>query len=172
MSTWAVGDIQGCFEPLQHLLSEIDYRAERDRLILLGDLVNRGPQSLEVLRWARAQGDLLVSLLGNHDLHLLALALGEGVPVTDDDLALVLAAADGQELVNWLRHQPLVHHNPDLNTLMVHAGIIPSWSVPDTLARAREVEAIDRAIEGTSGPLALRASPFADAPEGGSGSGR
>jgi bis(5'-nucleosyl)-tetraphosphatase (symmetrical) len=150
MAIFAVGDVQGCYAELRQLIDKLPFDPSEDELWFVGDLVNRGPDALSVLRFVKELGPAARTVLGNHDLHLLALALGEGVPVTDDDLALVLAAADGQELVNWLRHQPLVHHNPDLNTLMVHAGIIPSWSVPDTLARAREVEAVLEGDDCTS----------------------
>jgi bis(5'-nucleosyl)-tetraphosphatase (symmetrical) len=152
MSTWAVGDIQGCFEPLQHLLSEIDYRAERDRLILLGDLVNRGPQSLEVLRWARAQGDLLVSLLGNHDLHLLAVAKGLRSLSEGDTLQPVLDAPDRDDLLRWLLHRPLLHRE-GAHTF-VHAAIHPSWSLE--MAQSHS-EGLQRALGGPdAGELLMR----------------
>ena len=142
MAIFAVGDVQGCCAELRQLIDKLPFDPSQDELWFVGALVNRGPDTLGVLRFVKELGPAARTLLGNHDLHLLALALGEEVPVTDDDLALVLAAEDAQELVNWLRHQPLAHHNPDLNTLMVHAGIFPSWSGPDTLAHAREVETI------------------------------
>lgn len=143
MSTWAVGDIQGCFEPLQRLLDEIDYRAERDRLILLGDLVNRGPQSLEVLRWVRAQGPALVSLLGNHDLHLLAVARGLRSMREGDTLQPVLEAGDRDDLLRWLLHRPLLHRE-GAHTF-VHAAIHPSWSLEVAQSQADRVH---RALRG------------------------
>lgn len=142
MAIFAVGDVQGCYAELRKLIDKLPFDPSDDELWFVGDLVNRGPDALGVLRFVRELGPAARTLLGNHDLHLLALALGKAVPVADDDLAPVLAAADGQELLDWLRHQPLAHHDPDLNTLMVHAGIIPGWSGPDTLARAREVETV------------------------------
>lgn len=142
MAIFAVGDVQGCCAELRQLVDKLPFDPSRDELWFVGDLVNRGPDSLGVLRFVRELGPAARSLLGNHDLHLLALALGNAVPVADDDLAPILAAADGAELVDWLRHQPLAHHDPDLNTLMVHAGVIPGWTGADTLARAREVEAV------------------------------
>lgn len=141
MAIFAVGDVQGCCTELRQLVDKLPFDPSEDEIWFVGDLVNRGPDTLGVLRFVKELGPAARTLLGNHDLHLLALALGEEMPVTDD-LALVLAAEDAPELVNWLRHQPLAHYNPELNTLMVHAGIFPSWSGPDTLARAREVEAI------------------------------
>ncbi len=144
MAIFAVGDVQGCYAELRKLIDELPFDPSDDELWFVGDLVNRGPDALGVLRFVRELGPAARTLLGNHDLHLLALALGKAVPVADDDLAPVLAAADGQELVDWLRRQPLAHHDPDLNTLMVHAGIIPGWSGPDTLAHAREVESVLR----------------------------
>jgi bis(5'-nucleosyl)-tetraphosphatase (symmetrical) len=142
MAIFAVGDVQGCCAELRKLIDELPFDPSNDELWFVGDLVNRGPDGLGVLRFVRELGPAARTLLGNHDLHLLALALGKAVPVADDDLAPVLAAADGPELVDWLRRQPLAHHDPDLNTLMVHAGIIPSWNGAETLARAREVEAV------------------------------
>lgn len=142
MAIFAVGDVQGCYAELRKLIDKLPFDPSDDELWFVGDLVNRGPDALGVLRFVRELGPAARTLLGNHDLHLLALALGKAVPVAEDDLAPVLAAADGQELLDWLRHQPLAHHDPDLNTLMVHAGIIPGWSGPDTLARAREVETV------------------------------
>jgi len=152
MSTWAVGDIQGCFEPLQRLLRGIDYRAGRDRLILLGDLVNRGPQSLEVLRWARAQGPGVVAVLGNHDLHLLAVAQGLRSLSASDTLQPVLEAADCDELLQWLRRRPLLHR--EAGHTFVHAAIHPSWSLEMAQSQA---EGLQRALGGQdAGELLMR----------------
>lgn len=142
MAIFAVGDVQGCCSELRQLVDKLPFDPSKDELWFVGDLVNRGPDSLGVLRFVRELGPAARTLLGNHDLHLLALALGNAVPVADDDLAPILAAADGAELVDWLRRQPLAHHDPNLNTLMVHAGVIPGWSGAETVARAREVEAV------------------------------
>jgi bis(5'-nucleosyl)-tetraphosphatase (symmetrical) len=139
MSTYVIGDIQGCFEALQLLLKKIDFDRNRDRLWLVGDLVNRGLHSAEVLRWARAQGDALITVLGNHDLHLLAVAEGF-VPVhRNDTLEDVLTAPDRHELLEWLRQQKMIHF--EHGWLLVHAGLLPQWTVQQAVALGREVEA-------------------------------
>jgi len=137
MSTWAIGDIQGCFEPLSRLLVAIDYKPDRDRLILLGDLVNRGPDSLEVLRWARAQGEGLTSLLGNHDLHLLASAHGLRSPSPGDTLEAILAADDRDDLLSWLTERPFLHR--ESAHVFVHAGLHPSWQPGEAERRAQRL---------------------------------
>lgn len=125
MRTWAIGDLQGCDEALQRLLKEIDFQATRDRLLFCGDLVNRGPDSLAVLRRVRALGDSADSVLGNHDLHCLAIAHGQGTPKRKDSLDELLAAADAPELMNWLLQRPLLLAEGEY--LIAHAGIPPSW---------------------------------------------
>lgn len=139
MSLYAIGDVQGCFASLEALLELIEYDAQEDRLLITGDLVNRGPRSLEVLRWARAQGDRLVSVLGNHDLHFLACAAGVYAPRKRDTLGQLLAAPDREELVDWLRHRPLLHREGPW--VMVHAGLLPQWSLARAEELARELEA-------------------------------
>ena len=126
MATWALGDVQGCFATLSRLLRRIGYRRGEDRLILLGDLVNRGPDSLGVLRWARGQGDSLAVVLGNHDLHLLACRAGVRPPGRRDTLQPLLAAPDADELCAWLAKQPFLHR--ERGFLAVHAGFLPSWT--------------------------------------------
>ncbi len=143
MAIYAIGDIQGCFDPLQRLLSHIDFDARRDRLLLVGDLVNRGPQSLEVLRWARGLGERVAAVLGNHDLHLLRIAAGARRLKRKDTIGDVLAAPDLDVLIDWLRHRPLMHEEP--GSVMVHAGLHPKWTVEEARARAREAEAALRA---------------------------
>ncbi len=138
MATFAVGDIQGCYDALQRLVDAIGFRPGSDRLWLAGDLVNRGPDSLRVLRWARALGDGAVVVLGNHDLHLLAVASGLGPPRRRDTLRGVLDAPDGPELLDWLRRQRLMHHEDGF--AMVHAGLLPEWTIGEALELAREVE--------------------------------
>ena len=138
MATYAIGDIQGCFQALQLLLQKIDFDPARDRLWLVGDLVNRGPDSLAVLRWARALGDAAVVVLGNHDLHLLAVAHGFVKAHRKDTIAEVLAAPDRIELLDWLRHQRLFYAEDDY--ALVHAGLLPQWSVKKASALAHEVE--------------------------------
>ncbi len=139
MSTYVIGDIQGCWQALQRLLKKIAFDPDRDRLWLVGDLVNRGPQSVEVLRWARDLGERVVAVLGNHDLHLLAVAEGFVPLHHNDTLQDVLTAPDRDELLVWLRHRPLVHF--EHGWLMVHAGLLPQWTVSQAIALAREVEA-------------------------------
>ncbi len=145
MATYAIGDLQGCYDPFRHLLDEIDFDPGRDTLWLTGDLVNRGPKSLQVVRFVRSLGDSAVAVLGNHDLHLLALAInGVDLGRRFETLEKFLQAPDRDELIDWLRYRPLAHYSKDLDTLLVHAGTHPQWSVKKTLARAAEVEAVLR----------------------------
>jgi bis(5'-nucleosyl)-tetraphosphatase (symmetrical) len=135
--TWVVGDLQGCLDSLLQLAATLPADA---RLWLTGDLVNRGPRSADSLRWAMAQGDRLVTVLGNHDLHLLAVAAGIRKPHRDDTLDDILAAPDRDALIDWLRARPLAHF--EQGWLMVHAGVLPQWSVARTLELAGEVQAV------------------------------
>jgi bis(5'-nucleosyl)-tetraphosphatase (symmetrical) len=139
MATYAIGDIQGCKATLDRLLAAIDYSPSRDRLWLVGDLVNRGPASLEVLRWAIAQGDAVTTVLGNHDLHLLARIAGVAPEKKRDTLDDVLAAPDRDALADWLRHQPLVH--VEGGRLLVHGGLHPKWTIDVARTVAGEIEA-------------------------------
>lgn len=145
MSVYVIGDIQGCYDPVRRLLDKLDFDPDKDRLWLTGDLVNRGPDSLKVLRFVRGLGDAATTVLGNHDLHLIALANGFG-DARDrvESLADVLDADDRDDLIDWLRARPLAHFSDKLNTLMVHAGLPPEWTVKKTLKRAAEVEAVLR----------------------------
>ncbi len=143
MSLYLIGDLQGCKAPFQRLLEKIDFSASRDTLYILGDLVNRGPDSLGVLRSLHALGDAAHCLLGNHDLHLLALWQGVRKPGRKDTLQGVLHAPDCQALMDWLRHRAMAMHAH--GWLMVHAGVLPQWSVPQTMTLAAEVE---RALRG------------------------
>lgn len=133
-----LGDVQGCDDALQRLLNEIGFSPSRDRLVLLGDLVNRGPASLAVLRRMAALGDAAVCLLGNHDLHLLALAHGARSLKRGDTVADVLDAPDREHWIEWLRGQPLAH--VEAGWLCVHAGVVPQWDADTTLALAEEVQ--------------------------------
>lgn len=142
MSVYWVGDIQGCDAPLGQLLDQVGFSVSRDRLYLLGDLVNRGPSSLEVLRRLYKMGSSVQCVLGNHDLHLLALANGARAPSTTDTLNDVLDAPDRENLLNWLQNQPLALYEE--NVLMVHAGVLPQWTLTQTLALSRELEDILR----------------------------
>jgi len=140
MSTYVVGDIQGCFEPFQHLLAQVRFNPDKDRLWSTGDLVNRGPQNLETLRWFYTHRDNVTVVLGNHDLHLMAVSAGARKPSSSDNIQDIVEAPDQEPLLEWLRCQPLVHHENKVT--LVHAGIPPMWSIEDALARANEVETV------------------------------
>lgn len=142
MTTFAIGDVQGCHESLRRLLEQLRFDPVRDRLIFVGDLVNRGPQSAEVLRYVRSLGDRATSVLGNHDLHLLAVARRQEAVDAKDTFQDVLSAPDRRELLDWLSHRPLAYEEPETGTLVVHAGIAPQWSRKKLLALAREAEAV------------------------------
>jgi len=138
MSTYVVGDIQGCFAPFQQLLERVKFNPDKDRLWSVGDLVNRGPDNLSVLRWFYAHRDNVTMVLGNHDLHLMAVSAGARKPSRADNFHDILEASDREPLIEWLHYQPLVHHEKKVT--MVHAGIPPIWTVQDALDRAWEVE--------------------------------
>jgi bis(5'-nucleosyl)-tetraphosphatase (symmetrical) len=140
MATYAVGDVQGCYDALRHLLDKVAFDPGRDRLWFVGDLVNRGPDSLAVLRFIKSLGDQAIVALGNHDLHLLARAEGQTKNAKKDNLDEVLDAADREELLTWLRHRPLMHHDAAKGFTLVHAGLPPQWDLPLALACARELE--------------------------------
>jgi bis(5'-nucleosyl)-tetraphosphatase (symmetrical) len=138
MATYAIGDVQGCADELRELLGMIRFDGETDRLWFVGDLVNRGPQSLETLRLVRALGESAVCVLGNHDFHLLCRAEGFARKHADDTLDEVLAAPDALQLLAWLRARPMMHAANGY--VMVHAGLLPQWSQAQAQALAREVE--------------------------------
>lgn len=144
MAVYAIGDIQGCYEPFQRLLAVLRFDPATDRLWLVGDLVNRGPQSVEVLRWVRDLGERAITVLGNHDLTLLAVAAGHVKPKGKDTFHSVLDAPDSGELLDWLRQRPLLHHDADLGFTMVHAGLPPSWDLALAQRCATEVETVLR----------------------------
>lgn len=145
MAVYAIGDVQGCYDELMRMLDRIEFDASSDRIWLAGDLVNRGPRSVDVLRLAKELGDRCVTVLGNHDLHLLANAAGVVEYQHDmDTIAPVLEAPDREALIDWLRQQRLFHHDAELGFSMVHAGLPPCWTVSEALERAREVEAVLR----------------------------
>ncbi len=141
MSDYAIGDVQGCYEPLQRLLEFIDFDDQVDRLWFVGDLVNRGPESLAVLRFIKSLPITPRITLGNHDLHLLGSLFG-GRPWKghDDTIQEVINAPDGEELGDWLRKQSMLYHSPELNVVMCHAGISPLWDLPLAKRLAEEVE--------------------------------
>ncbi|MBT9611673.1 MAG: symmetrical bis(5'-nucleosyl)-tetraphosphatase [Burkholderiales bacterium] len=138
MSTYAIGDIQGCFEALNLLLEKIQFDPAQDRLWLVGDLINRGPDSVEVLRWAMSLGGRAVTVLGNHDLHFLAVAEGHVPPHRNDTLDELLAAPDRDELIDWLRCQRMIYAEGDW--VLVHAGLLPQWTVEQAVQLGAEVE--------------------------------
>jgi bis(5'-nucleosyl)-tetraphosphatase (symmetrical) len=140
MAIYAIGDVQGCLRELQALLDRLVFDPRRDRLWLTGDLVNRGPQSLEVLRFVKGLGEAVVTVLGNHDLHLLALAEGGPTKGSTSGLEQVLKAPDRDEILQWLRTRSLLHHDPDLGFTLVHAGLPPQWDLQTARACARELE--------------------------------
>jgi len=142
MSTYAIGDVQGCLEPLQSLLEKISFKPKKDRLWFTGDLINRGPDSLETLRFVKGLGDSAITVLGNHDLHFLAVAKGFVDVKSGDTLDDILNAPDLKKLAKWLRHQPLFHHDKQLGFSMIHAGLPPQWDFKLTKKCAREVENI------------------------------
>jgi bis(5'-nucleosyl)-tetraphosphatase (symmetrical) len=145
MSTYAIGDIQGCFDELQQLLKKIHFDPARDRLWFTGDLVNRGPKSLETLRFVKGLGDSAITVLGNHDLHLLAVWQNRQKHFkSNDTLGPLLRADDVDELLNWLRQQPLMHYDAGLDYAMLHAGLPPQWERDQALALAAEVEVVLR----------------------------
>jgi bis(5'-nucleosyl)-tetraphosphatase (symmetrical) len=160
MARWAIGDLQGCCDELDELLARIHFSSDRDRIWFVGDLVNRGPQSLKTLRRVRALGDNALCVLGNHDLHLLAVALVGAKLRKSDTLSDVLTAPDREPLIEWLLHRPLAHYEPHSGDLLVHAGVVPQWSAVLTMELAQEVElALRRDARG------LLAAMYGDEPD-------
>ena len=141
MTTYAIGDLQGCYNALQRLLDKVQFEPGQDTLWLAGDLVNRGPNSLATLRFVKSLGDNAVTVLGNHDLHLLAIA-ADHKTTKDPGLKEILAAPDLDELIDWIRKQPVLHYDAKLDFAMVHAGIHPSWTLQQALDFAEELHQI------------------------------
>ena len=139
MANFAIGDVQGCMAELETLLVVCGFDAARDRLWFVGDLVNRGPASADVLRYVRGLGERATAVLGNHDLHLLCVAEGFAAARSDDTLEDLLRSPDREELLGWLRERPLLHVDGD--RVLVHAGLLPQWSVARARSLAAEVEA-------------------------------
>jgi bis(5'-nucleosyl)-tetraphosphatase (symmetrical) len=141
MAIHAIGDVQGCCDELERLLELIRFDAASDRLWFAGDLVNRGPRSLDTLRLVKSLGECAITVLGNHDLHLLAVALTPTAKIkSKDTLDDILDASDRDELLDWLRHRPLLHYDPDLRRVLIHAGLAPEWDLATAVACARELE--------------------------------
>jgi bis(5'-nucleosyl)-tetraphosphatase (symmetrical) len=159
MATYAVGDLQGCLEPLHRLLDSIDFRPGADRLWFAGDLINRGPESLETLRFTKSLGESAIVVLGNHDLHLLAVASGSAKARRKDTLDEILAAPDREDLLGWLASRPLVHR--ELGFTMVHAGLPPEWTVDDAKRLSEEV---CETVRGRNGKAFLDAM-YGDLPD-------
>ncbi|MCX8964174.1 bis(5'-nucleosyl)-tetraphosphatase (symmetrical) [Erwinia psidii] len=142
MSTYLIGDIHGCYDELQSLLQQVAFDPSYDTLWLTGDLVARGPASLEVLRFVHSLGDAVRMVLGNHDLHLLAVFAGISRNKPKDRLTALLEADDADVLINWLRRQPLLQVDREKKLVMAHAGITPQWDLETALSCAREVESV------------------------------
>ena len=142
MTRYAVGDLQGCLQPLECLLERVAFNPQQDQLWLVGDLVNRGPQSLQTLRFVKQLGHCTRIVLGNHDLHFLAIAYGVASQSRSDTLTPILQAPDCNELVQWLRQQPLLYTDPSGDYTMTHAGIPPIWNLQQAKKYATEVETV------------------------------
>ena len=137
MATYLIGDVHGCYDELIALLHKVEFTPGKDTLWLTGDLVARGPGSLDVLRYVKSLGDSVRLVLGNHDLHLLAVAAGAGKLHRSDTIGEILEAPDCKELLKWLRHRPLLFETPE--TIFVHAGISPAWTLAEARTYAQEV---------------------------------
>jgi bis(5'-nucleosyl)-tetraphosphatase (symmetrical) len=142
MATYAIGDIQGCFDPFQALLKKLSFNPEKDQLWLAGDIINRGPQSLETLRFIMSLGDSAKVVLGNHECHALAVYNGHKRAHKTDTYHQILDAPDADELFDWIRTRPFFYEDTELDFCMLHAGVPPQWSIEDTRNRAKELEAV------------------------------
>jgi bis(5'-nucleosyl)-tetraphosphatase (symmetrical) len=162
MAIYAVGDIQGCCDEFEVLLAQLDFDPARDRLWLTGDLVNRGPRSLDVLRLVKSFGPAAITVLGNHDLHLLAAALAPGEQLKPQDtLGEIFEAPDRDELLTWLRSLPLLHHDAALGYTMIHAGLPPQWDLATAQSCAAELE---QALRDEDRSLELLTHMYGDRP--------
>lgn len=141
MAVYGIGDVQGCFAEFRQLLERLDFDPSSDRLLLTGDLVNRGPNSLAVLKYVRSLGERAITVLGNHDLHLLAIADGASRLKSKDTVSDILDSSERDELLAWLRQQPLAYRDRETGHLLVHAGLVPQWDSEQALAFSAEVEA-------------------------------
>ena len=143
MAVYAIGDLQGCYDEFRALLDRLKFDPDQDQLWLCGDLVSRGPRSLDCLRFVQSIEQSLISVLGNHDLHFLAVAEGLG-STRDKGLRALLEAPDANELITWLRNRPLLHYDPELDHCLVHAGIYPRWTLAEARQCANELEQVLR----------------------------
>jgi len=163
MAVYAIGDIQGCYDEFVALLDRLQFNAETDQLWLTGDLVNRGPRSLEVLRLVKSLGNAAVTVLGNHDLHLLAQANDPKAQLKKlDTLDAILAAKDRDELLHWLQQQPLLHHDTRLQFTLIHAGLPPQWDLPLAMQCATEVQQV---LRNAHAARELFANMYGDEPD-------
>jgi bis(5'-nucleosyl)-tetraphosphatase (symmetrical) len=160
MALYAIGDVQGCYDSLRRLLDKIRFDPASDQLWFTGDLVNGGPRSADVLRFVAGLGDRAVSVLGNHDLHLLAVAAGAYPLRSSDTFSDVLEASDRDELLTWLMRLPLLHHDREANIFLVHAGVLPQWDTTAAEACAHQAEAVI-----SSGAGAFYAQMYGDKPD-------
>jgi bis(5'-nucleosyl)-tetraphosphatase (symmetrical) len=157
VAIYVIGDIQGCFHSLQLLLQKIQFNESQDRLWLTGDLVNRGPRSLEVLRWAKSMGERLITVLGNHDLHLLGRFWGIYPSKVRDTLDGILAAPDVEDLISWLQQRPLFYREG--NRLLLHAGLLPQWDIEEIEEMARRAENL---LQSEAGKELMKSLPGKD----------
>lgn len=160
MATYVIGDLQGCYTPLQRLLQRIGYNPQQDMLWFCGDLVARGPESLACLQFVKSLGDRAITVLGNHDLHLIACYYGISSAKPQDNLQTLFDSPQLDELIHWLRQQPLLHISDDMRYIMVHAGLAPDWSVPQAIQMTAEVQQQLR-----TEPLPLLQIMYANKPE-------
>lgn len=144
MARYAIGDIQGCYDELRILLDTLAFDPDKDQIFLVGDLVNRGPKSLQVLRFIKSLGKRATCVLGNHDLHLLALSQGNSKHYNNTSLDSIFTAPDADELLTWLRHRPLLHHDKKTKFNIIHGGLPPQWDIKTARAMAKEVESVIR----------------------------
>jgi bis(5'-nucleosyl)-tetraphosphatase (symmetrical) len=150
MAVYVIGDVQGCYSSLMRLLDKIQFDQASDKLWFCGDLVNRGPESLQTLRFVRSLGNSAVTVLGNHDLHLLAIFHARQVISESSSLSDILLSPDCEELIAWLQSQPLIHYDENLNFLLVHAGIDADWTIPQAIRYAGELEQVLRSENSES----------------------
>jgi len=161
MAVYVIGDVQGCYSQLNRLLDKIRFDQSRDQLWFCGDLVNRGPESLNTLRFVRSLGDSAISVLGNHDLHLLAIFHGQQAVTDSDPLSEILDSPDCGELMAWLQSRPFIHFDRELTFLLVHAGIHPDWDLAQVLKFTDELESV---LQGDNSKVFFR-QMYGDMPD-------